>query len=86
MLDNKQSRTVLQRSLLSHVFEVLWRSALLTAGLTLFNYLFRRETFELADVWINLVALTFVVSIGAFFGLLMAAGRYRNGRDDNDGD
>ena len=55
-------------------------------GTNAINYLFRRETFELADVWINLVAVTFVVSIGAFFGLLMAAGRYRNGRDDNDGD
>ena len=85
MLNNKQAGTLLQRRLLSQVLEVLWRSALLTAGLTLLFYLFRPETFEFADVWISFVAVITVASIGKFFSLLIAAARYRNRHDDDEG-
>ena len=85
MIDNKQSETLLQRSLLSHLLEVLWRSALLTAGLMLLKYLLRPQTLEFADVWISLVVFAAIVSIAKLLGLLMAAARYRNRPDDNDG-
>ena len=84
MLDLKQSKTLLQRSLLSHVFEVLWRSALLTAVVMMIHYLLGPETFEFSHVWIISVAATILVSIGKFLNLLMAAARYRKRRDGDD--
>jgi hypothetical protein len=86
MLDNKQAKALLQRSLFSYAFEILWQSALLTAALSLTNYLLTPKTFDFEIVWITFVVVTVFNSIFTFAGLLMAAARYRNRFEDKDDD
>ena len=39
MIDNKQARALLDRGLLSYLFEILWRSAAFTIVLSAVDYL-----------------------------------------------
>ena len=86
MLDHKQAGALLKRSLFSYIFEILWRSVLLTAVLSLVYYLDKPKSFAFADVWITFIVVTGFQSILTFFGLLAAAGRYRKRPKDGDHD
>lgn len=86
MLDNKQARALLQRSPLSYLVEILWRSALLTAVLALVDYLSRPKFFDFNDVWINLAVIVVFFSILQLLSLLLAAARYRDRFEKSDDD
>jgi hypothetical protein len=82
MIDNEQARRLLERGLLSYLFEVLWRSALLTAILKLIDYWSRPKAFAWEDVWITFAIITIVLAFMTFLGLAMAAFRYRHRSKD----
>jgi len=84
MIDNEQARRLLERSLLSYLFEVLWRSALLTAILKLIDYWSRPKAFDWEDVWITFAIITIALAFMTFLGLAMAAFRYRHRSKDKD--
>ncbi len=77
MMDNKQARALLDRSLLSYLFEILWRSVAFTAVFSTIDYFFKPKAFTRDDVIINFIAFVILFSLITFFGLLMAAGRHR---------
>jgi hypothetical protein len=77
MIDNKQARAVLDRSLVSYLFEILWRSVVFTVVLSAADYFFEPKSFTVDDVVINFVAFVVLFSLVTFMGLLLAAGRYR---------
>jgi hypothetical protein len=77
MLDNKQAQALLGRSLVSYGFEILWRSALLTAALSLVYYLDKPKAFTFSDIWITFIVVAVFHTILILMGLLLAVGRYR---------
>ncbi len=77
MLDNKQAQALLARSIGSHVFEIVGRSALLTAALALVDYLGRPKAFTFADVWITFIVVVVFHAILTLLFLVLAAARYR---------
>ena len=86
MIDNKQAGALLKRSLVSYLWEVLWRSVLFALLLSAVDYFFRPKAFTFDDVVINLVFFVILNSIITLLGLLMASGRYRKrprGWDDD---
>ena len=84
MIDNEQARRLLERSFLSYLFEVLLRSALLTAILTLINYWSRPKAFDWENVWTTFAIITGGLAFITFLGLAMAAFRYRHRSKDRD--
>jgi low affinity Fe/Cu permease len=86
MLENKQAKALLGRSVASHAFEILWRSVLLTAVLSFVYYLDKPKAFSFSDVWVTLIVVAVFHTILTLIGLLLAAGRYRRrpkGWDDD---
>ena len=77
MMNNEQAQTLLGKGFLWHAFGILWRSVALAAFWSGVDYLARRKTFTREDVIFNFVACVIMFSLFTFFGLLMAAGRYR---------
>jgi hypothetical protein len=77
MIDNKQARAPLDRSLLSYLFEILWRSVAFTIVLSGVDYLLQPKAFAWDRVVIKFVAFVILNSVIIFLGLLMAAGRHR---------
>jgi hypothetical protein len=76
MIDNKQARALLDRGLLSYLFEILWRSAAFTIVLSAVDYFLQPKTFAWDKVVISFVAFVILNSVIVFLGLLMAAGRH----------
>lgn len=66
-----------ERSLLSHLLEILWHSALLTILLLAADYFFRPRAFALEDVLITFIPCVVGFSIITFFGLLLTGSKYR---------
>ena len=75
--ETARARAIPGRGLFSHLAEILWRSALLTAFLTLGFYFLNPAHVDVADVWVTFVAVLIMHAVITFFGLLLAAGRYR---------
>ena len=86
MLDNKQAQALLKRSVVSYAVEILWRSALLTAALSLVYYLDKPKAFTFSDVWVTFIVVAVFHTILILMGLLLAAGRYRKRPKDWDDD
>lgn len=76
-MDNKEAKTALERGLLYYLLQVLWQSALLTAFLELSHYLIGPKMFDVSSTLVTFVVIFVAFSFVTFFGLLMAAGRYR---------
>ena len=76
-MDNKQAGALLKRSLVSYLWEIVWRSALFALGLSAVDYFIKPKTFTFNDVLVNLVFFLVLNSIIILLGLLMAAGRHR---------
>ena len=74
---SERARVLLERSLFSFVFEILWRSALLTLPLALVQYLFHPKFFDINDIWIIFAAFLVMHTLFILFGLLYASARYR---------
>ena len=77
MIDNKEAGALLKRSIVSYLWEILWRSVLFAVVLSAVDYFFRPKQFTFNDVVINLVFFVILNSIITLGALLMAAGRYR---------
>jgi hypothetical protein len=75
--ETEKAEALLGRGLFSHLLEILWRSAFLTALLVAVNYFFRPQTFDIEDVWVTFIICLIGFTIITFFGLLLAAGKYR---------
>jgi hypothetical protein len=84
MIDNKQACTLLKRSLVSYLWEILWRSVLFAVVLSAVDYFFRPKQFTFNDVEIKLVFFVILNSIVTLGALLLAAGRCR--KRPNSGD
>ena len=75
--ETERARDLLSRGPLAHLAKILLWSALLTASLALVSYFSNPAAFDVADVWVTFVALFILFAFITFFGLLLAAGRYR---------
>jgi hypothetical protein len=75
--ETQRARVLLERGLLPHLVEALWRSALLTAFLMPGFYFLNPTAFDVADVCVTFAAVLVMHVVGTFFVLLLAAGRYR---------
>jgi len=75
--ETERARAPLSRSLFAHLVKILWWSTLLTAFLASVSYFSNPAAFDLADVWVTFVAVLIMFAVITFFGVLLAAGRYR---------
>jgi hypothetical protein len=75
--ETERAEAILGRGLFSHLLEILWRSAFLTALLVAVDYFFRPQAFDMEDVWSTFIICLVGFTIITFFGLLLAAGKYR---------
>jgi len=83
MIDNKHA---LDRSLLSYLLEIVWRSAAFTMVLSAVDYFLQPKALAWDHVVINFVAFVILNSVIIFLGLLMAAGRHRKRPKDREDD
>ena len=75
--ETEKAEALLERGLFSHLLEILWRSTFLTALLVAVDYFYRPNAFDIEDVWVTFIICLVGFSIITFFGLLLAAGKYR---------
>lgn len=75
--ETERARAVLDKGLLSHLFSILCWSGSLTGLLSAADYFSSPSTFEAPNVWLTFAALFVMCAVITFFGLLLAAGRYR---------
>jgi len=77
-MENNRARALLERGLVSHVQEILWRSALLAAALSIHSYSIRPKAFEFDFVFTTFVIISIGLLIIKFHSFLIAAARFRN--------